>query len=174
MIVLAYVGSQCTKFQGAGWRCRFLCPFIWNHVSGLMWFCDRSDRGTASNFVQISERVWRRPWQWLDKCPGKKAWDRWKAKSRACSLFPFTSMRLFTKSSSLQAKQSILHTTVMFYSNCMKMCEDCHELWLHKNWLLHHDNTLSPLPFSPGNFWPKTTWLSFPTHPTFLCLPKWR
>jgi hypothetical protein len=25
------------------------------------------------------------------------------------------------------------------------------------------------LPFSPGNFWPETTWLSYPTFPTFAC-----
>jgi hypothetical protein len=30
------------------------------------------------------------------------------------------------------------------------------------------------LPFSPLNFWPKTTWLSFPTNPTFLCFSEWR
>jgi hypothetical protein len=31
---------------------------------------------------------------------------------------------LFTKNSSWQAKQSILHTTMTFYGVCMKMCED--------------------------------------------------
>jgi hypothetical protein len=39
-----------------------------------MWFCNWSDKGTASNVVQISEKVQRRPWQWLDKHSGKKAW----------------------------------------------------------------------------------------------------
>jgi hypothetical protein len=38
----------------------FLCPFIWNHVSGLMQFCDRFDKGTVSIFVQILESVQRR------------------------------------------------------------------------------------------------------------------
>jgi hypothetical protein len=32
------------------------------------------------------------------------------------------------------------------------------ELWRQKNWLLHHDNAPSP-----GNFLPKTIWLSSPT-----------
>jgi hypothetical protein len=27
-----------------------------------------------NKFVQISEKVWQRPWQWLDKRLGKKAW----------------------------------------------------------------------------------------------------
>jgi hypothetical protein len=40
------------------------------------------------------------------------------------------------------------------------------ELWRQMNWLLHHDNTPSTLPFSPENFWPKTTWLQSP--PTLL------
>jgi hypothetical protein len=31
--------------------------FIWSLVSGLMRFRDGSDKGTASNFVQISEKV---------------------------------------------------------------------------------------------------------------------
>jgi hypothetical protein len=31
---------------------------------------------------------------------------------------------LFATNLSWQAKQSILHPTVMFYSDCMKMCED--------------------------------------------------
>jgi hypothetical protein len=32
-------------------------PFIWIHVSGQMRFHDESDKGTASDFVQISEKV---------------------------------------------------------------------------------------------------------------------
>jgi hypothetical protein len=41
----------------------FLRPFIWSHVSGLMGFSEGSDEGTASNFVQLSEKVQWRPWQ---------------------------------------------------------------------------------------------------------------
>jgi hypothetical protein len=45
---------------------------------------------------------------------------------------------------------------------------------------LHHDNAPSHTSFSPRNIWPKTTWLSPPTHPTrltwppatFLCFPE--
>jgi hypothetical protein len=36
---------------------------------------------------------------------------------------------------------------------------------------LHHDNAPSRTFFSPGNFWPKETWLLSPTHPTFLFPP---
>jgi hypothetical protein len=41
----------------------FLRPFIWSRVSGLMQFSDGSDKGRASNFVQILEKVQLRPWQ---------------------------------------------------------------------------------------------------------------
>jgi hypothetical protein len=34
-----------------GGRVDFLCPFILSHVSGLIWYGDRSNKGTASNFV---------------------------------------------------------------------------------------------------------------------------
>jgi hypothetical protein len=36
-----------------------------------------------------------------------------------------------------------------------------------KNWLLHYDNALT-LPFTTGNFSLKATWLTSPTHLTFL------
>jgi hypothetical protein len=74
MIVLAYLGSQCTKFNIAGWTCYFLCPFIWSRVPGLVWFCDVPNKGTASDFVQISEKVCQRPWQRLDKRSRKRTW----------------------------------------------------------------------------------------------------
>jgi hypothetical protein len=38
-----------------------LRPFIWSSVFGLMLFRNGSEKGTASNFVQISENVWRGP-----------------------------------------------------------------------------------------------------------------
>jgi hypothetical protein len=47
MILLGYLGRQCTKFNAAGWTCWFLRPFILSHVSCLMRFHNRSDKGTA-------------------------------------------------------------------------------------------------------------------------------
>jgi hypothetical protein len=69
MIVLAYLWSQCTKVYAAGWMCWFLHNFIWSRVSGLMRFRHGSDEGTASEFVQLSEKVRR-----LEKHSGKRAW----------------------------------------------------------------------------------------------------
>jgi hypothetical protein len=74
MIVLAYLRSQCTKFQATGWTCWSLRPFIWSSISGLMKCRDGSDKGTALNVVQISENVSRRPQKRLDKRLRKKAW----------------------------------------------------------------------------------------------------
>jgi hypothetical protein len=46
-------------------------PFIWSRVSGLKRFRDGFDKGTTSNFVQISENLLRGPWKRLDKRSGK-------------------------------------------------------------------------------------------------------
>jgi hypothetical protein len=53
------------NFKQLGGPANFLRPFIWSCVSGLIRFCVGSDKGTASNFVQISGgggEVRRRPW----------------------------------------------------------------------------------------------------------------
>jgi hypothetical protein len=72
---------------------------------------------------------------------------------RACSSFSLTSRGLFTNNSSWQAKQSIPHTTLMFYGDCVKMFEDFAPNFEDKRtgcciMTTHH---LMP-PFSPGNF----------------------
>jgi hypothetical protein len=53
-----------------------------------------------------------------------KRQDKRRVKSRAYSTFSLTSRALFTNSSSWQAKQSILHTTVTFYGDCPKFVFD--------------------------------------------------
>jgi hypothetical protein len=82
---------------------------------------------------------------------------------------------LFAKTSFWHTKQSILHTTVIFYGDCVKMCEEFAPNFGNKRTgcciTITHFLTL---PCSPENFWPKTAWLLSPTHPTFLCFPDWR
>jgi hypothetical protein len=56
MIVLSYLGSQCTKFMQLDGHADFIRPFIWSYVSGLTRLRGGSDKGTASNFMQISEK----------------------------------------------------------------------------------------------------------------------
>jgi hypothetical protein len=67
--------------------------------------------------------------------------------------FNFTLRGLLKKNLSQQAKQSILHTTVMFYGDRMKMCEDFAPNFGDKrtgccSMTTHH----LTLPLSPGNF----------------------
>jgi hypothetical protein len=76
-----------------------------------------------------------------------------KSKVKSMLNILFTPRGLFIKISSWQAKQSIPHTAVMFYGDCMKICED----FAPKTRLLHHDNTASHTSFFTGNFSPKAT-----------------
>jgi hypothetical protein len=74
MIVLAHLGSSCTKSHAAGWMCWFLSLFISSPLSGLMRLRDGFDSEYVYNFVEILEEGWRRHWQWSDKRSGKKTW----------------------------------------------------------------------------------------------------
>jgi hypothetical protein len=65
---------------------------------------------------------WVFEWHALFRVDQKKQ-DRWRPKPRICLSFSLASRGLFTKNSSSQTKQLVPHTTV-FYSDCMKMCED--------------------------------------------------
>jgi hypothetical protein len=82
-----------------------------------------------------------------------------------------TSRELFTKNSTWEAKQSIPHTTVTLCGYRVKMSEDFAPNFGDKR--TDCCNTTAhciTLPFSPGNFLPKTKWLSSP--PTLLfCFP---
>jgi hypothetical protein len=102
--------------------------------------------------------------------------DKWRAKSRAFSLFSLTSRGLSTKNSSWKAKQLILHTTVTFYGDCMKMFKDFASTFGDRSTGCSITTThCLTLPFSPGIlFLPKTTWLSSPNHLTFLCFSNVR
>jgi hypothetical protein len=103
-----------------------------------------------------------------------KRCDRWRAKSRANSSFSLTSRGLFTRDSSWHAKQSIPHTTVTFYGDWVTMWEAVAPNFGNKRTgcciITTHRITIS---FLLGNLLPKTTWLSSPTHPTFLRFPSW-
>jgi hypothetical protein len=91
-------------------------PLIRGRVSDPMRFRYGCDSECAWDFVQMSEKVRRRPWQWLDKRPGQKAWavhgrlngklqthrhwdrrGRRRAKSRACSSSSLASRGSLTK-----------------------------------------------------------------------------
>jgi hypothetical protein len=153
------------------------------YLSGLMRFRDGSDKGSASNVVQISEKVGRRPWQWWDKRSGKKAWTlHWKYK-----LTEIEKGKTGEEQSHDHARNFHWHQwgfsrrirpgrpnsqfRILLW-HCVKMCEDFAPNFNGKitGCCITTTHRLI-LPFSKGNFWPKTTWLSSPTHPTFLFSP---
>jgi hypothetical protein len=72
MVVLAYLGSQCTKFHAGGWMSFYLWSYIWTDAISR-WLRQRN----RIKFVQISEKMRRRPWQCLEKRSRKKAWALW-------------------------------------------------------------------------------------------------
>jgi hypothetical protein len=106
VVVLAYLGSQCTEFYAAGWRCWFFAPLylessIWPDV--ILRRIQQRNSEFASNFVQILEellwvitsdeswiygfdqgRATVLPMEETTPTETKKC-DRWRAKSRAYS-----------------------------------------------------------------------------------------
>jgi hypothetical protein len=81
-----------------GGRTDFLRPFIWSRVTGLMRFRDGSNKETASNFVQSSENLGRRPWQWEESMSrirkvqihrGRKWPEKWKSKVKSILIIFF-------------------------------------------------------------------------------------
>jgi hypothetical protein len=84
--------------------------------------------------------------------PKKGETDEEQSEEHAFSIF-LTSRRLFTRNSAWQAKQSVLHITVMFYNNCVKMCEDFAQNFGDKRTGCCITTThFLTLPVSPGNF----------------------
>jgi hypothetical protein len=84
-----------------------------------------------------------------------------------------TSMRLFAKNSSWQAKQSIPNITVMFHGSCMKIAKTLPRKLTTKNWLLHHDNAPTHTSFFIREFFTQNnmTVISQPPYlPLFLHL----
>jgi hypothetical protein len=135
MIVLAYLGSQCTTFHAAGWPCGFFTSFC---LESCMRFRDGSGTGTASVHQLLCKSRKK-----CDRDPGNdrtsvrgrkhepytespnsqrpKEMRQLKSKVKSMLKFSLKSGGLFTKYSSWHAKQSISHTTETFYGDCVKM-----------------------------------------------------
>jgi hypothetical protein len=134
----------------------------WPHA--ISWW---SDKGTASNFVQISEKVRRRLWQWLNKRSGKRAWaiqgkskltgtekgEAGEGQSKSM-LIIFLDTKGFVHEEFVLAGQIVNST---YYSDILRQLHEnvwrLHpELWEQKNWLLHHNNATSHISFSTRKF----------------------
>jgi hypothetical protein len=180
-IVLEYLGSLYKISHSWVDVLTFLRPFIWSLVSGLMQFRDGSNKGTASNCVQILEKMWQGPWQWLDKHSGKKAWAVHRKskltktkKERQIQSKVKSMLVLFFDIKGIVHKEFILagqkvnsayrEVSRLLHENVWRFHP---KRWQQKNWLLHHDNAPSHTSFLT-TFGSQTSWLSSPTHATFL------
>jgi hypothetical protein len=195
MIVLAYLGSRCTKFHAAGWACRFLRPFIWCRVSGLCDFAmdstkeqhqilciplkecygDHSNDQTSVRGRNMSRtRMFERDSRIRAV---RKRREKLRADWRACLSFSLTSVGLLTKNPSWQAGQTA--NTAYYCDVLQRLRENVRRL--HPELFCYnrtgccitttHHRTLT---LSIGNILPEPTWLSSPTHSTFPCFPDWR
>jgi hypothetical protein len=81
-------------------------------------------------------------------------------------LIILTSRGLFTKNSYWQAKWSVLHPTVLFYGNCVKMCEDFARTLMTKELAVASRQCTTSRFLIRREFLTNTTVDS--THPTFL------
>jgi hypothetical protein len=169
MIVLAHLGSQVFKISHSWVAVQIFYILLFGV---MMWLHDRYNKGTATmqpsypKFLLATRAgfaVMTLRQSSNNPLDGKvqtnrdwNKWDRWTAKSRACSTFSLASRGLFIKNSSWQAIQSIPHTILRIYDDCVKMCKDFALNIGDKNWLLHHDNAPSHI----NSWYYINSWLS--------------
>jgi hypothetical protein len=126
------------------------------------------------NFVQISEKVPRRPSIWLGKRPGNTGrpnsprpgkMRQVKSKVKSILIIFFDIKEIVHKNPSWKAKQSIPHTTVTFTAtawNCVKTSP--RNLATKQLAVASRQRTISHFLFT-------RKFVVIPTHPTFLSFP---
>jgi hypothetical protein len=85
-----YKGVSVQNFTQLGGCADFLCPFIWSCVSGLKWFYDGSNKGTATIQPCLELSLVTRAGfavMALRQSNNRERWDRWKAKSSMLIIF---------------------------------------------------------------------------------------
>jgi hypothetical protein len=164
VIVLAYLGSQCIKFHAAGRTCWFFASFylescICPHEI-LRWIgqlvCNSLSKGATETLAMIRQAFGEESMSRTRKVNIHRDWKKAiQVKSKFKSmLIIFSDIKGIVHKEF--AKQSISHTTVMFYSDYLNMCEDFAPNFGDKGpgyciTTTHH----LTFPLSPENFWPK-------------------
>jgi hypothetical protein len=80
--------------------------------------------------------------------PSPKTARQVKSEPKTYSSFSLTSEGLFTKNLFWQVKQSIGHITVMFYVDCIKMCEDIAPTLATKELAVESQQHTASVPFT--------------------------
>jgi hypothetical protein len=114
--------------------------------------------------------------EWHSLFRADRKWrDPWKSKSRACLIFFFISRGSFTKIQSWQAKQSVLHTTVTFFTAAAWNVRSLRpEIWRQMDRLLHHDNAPSHTSFFTREFFTTKNMTVVPPPTLLFCFPDWK
>jgi hypothetical protein len=129
MIVLHILGASVLNFTQTGGRTDFFVILF----GVVMRFRDGSDKGAASNVAKNSEKVRRRPWQWLDKRSGKKAWAYTESPNSPRPKNGETGEEqsqehahhfLWHQLDCSQGQRVNSAYCCDFYGDCVKMCED--------------------------------------------------
>jgi hypothetical protein len=178
MIVLAYFGSQSTKFHVARWKC-WLCSWpaaISRCIRqrACIQFCTNLGNCVVETLAVIKQAFGKESRKRrVHTHRDRQRRGRWRAKTRACSLFSLTWRGLFTNNSSCHTKESISYTIVTFYGECVKICDDFEPNFSDKRTGCSVTTTHRlTIPISPKSFWPKHN--CCPLLTLLFCFPDWR
>jgi hypothetical protein len=112
--------------------------------------CANPRRSVTDNLAMTRQAFGEEAWAPNGKVQTQQGQKR-QDKRRACLSFSLTSRGFFSQNSSWQAKQPIPHTTITFYGNCLKMCEDfARTLATKELTLASWISTVSHFPFHRG------------------------
>jgi hypothetical protein len=124
-------------------------------------------------------RVWWRPWKWLDKRSGKKAWTvHGKSKLTKTEKARQVKSKVEERDHKFFDIKGTVHKEFVLAGQTVNSAYYCDVLlWLHENvwrqmnWLLHHNNTPSHTSFFTREFLTKNNMMP----PALLfCFPSWR